>query len=480
MKLFDTTVHKLKHDVIKEIIHNEYYKDYKDIYLEIPKKISPGPKAHLRCCVYKERAILQERIRLALGGNKDNPCIVEVINMACDECPAGCLYVTPSCRNCLTKRCTEVCPRNAIKSLDKRMIIDRKACVECGKCISACPYGAIIQQKRPCISSCKVKAISISNEETAIIDNNKCIGCGACIYQCPFGAISDKSYIVDAMRILQNSTGDNPYNVYAVVAPAIISQFRYAKIGQVVTGIKKIGFKGVVEAAFGADIVIHKELEEIKKGHTLTSSCCPAFVSFIEKKFPELLKFVSTSLSPMVEAALVIKRKEPNSKIIFIGPCSAKKLEFKLEKTKGAIDCVISFEELQAYFSALDIEIESLEETSMDDASFYGRIFARSGGVAQGIRENAVKLGIENVKTISMNGLAEINTNLLKLKFNKAEENFFEGMACDGGCIGGALCLSHGIKNTQEVDKYGASASQKQIDHSVSVYESSLEYEKTE
>ncbi|MDR0696275.1 MAG: monomeric [FeFe] hydrogenase [Christensenellaceae bacterium] len=474
MKLFDTTVHKLKHDVIKEIIRNEYYNEYSDLYLEIPKKISPGPKAHLRCCVFKERAILQERIKLALGGDNKNPNIVEVIDIACDECPAGCLYVTPSCRNCLTKRCTEVCPKNAIKSFDKRMIIDRNVCVECGKCISACPYGAIIQQKRPCISSCKVKAIRITNEDKIIIDIDKCIGCGACIYQCPFGAISDKSYIVDAMRIIRNKQSDNPYKVYAVVAPSIISQFKYAKLGQVVTGIKAIGFDSVIEAAMGADIVIHKELDELKAGHTLTSSCCPAFVSLIEKKFPELLKYVSSSLSPMVEAALVIKRKDPTCKIIFIGPCSAKKLEFKLEKTKGAIDCVLSFEELQAYFSALEIEIESLEETVMDDASLYGRIFARSGGITQGIRENAAKAGLKNINPIAMNGITEINANLLKLKLNRAEANFFEGMACDGGCIGGALCLSHGLKNAQEVDKYGASATQKEIDHSVMIYEQSL------
>ena len=191
---------------------------------------------------------------------------------------------------------------------------------------------------------------------------------------------------------------------------------------------------------------------------------------FVEKNFPELKQYVSSSASPMVEAAMLIKRTDPTGKVVFIGPCASKKLEYKLDKTKGAIDSVLSFEELQAFLDARDIEVGALEETSLDNASFYGRIFAKSGGITQGVAEVAKSMGVEGIKPIAMNGIDECRANLLKLKMNKATENFFEGMACDGGCLNGPLCLNHGPKNVVDVDRYGASAKEKNIDNSVKLY----------
>ncbi len=472
-RIFDTAVQKLKYDVLKAIIRNEYEHCYDNIYIDIPKEISPGPKATMRCCIFKERAIVQERIKLALGGDKNNPNVVEVIDIACDECPIGGIFVTPACRGCIVHRCQEVCPRDAIQIIDHKAVVDKSKCIECGKCTQACPYGAIIHQKRPCVSSCKVKAITVGEDKKAVIDNKKCIACGACVYQCPFGAIVDKSMIMESIGILKDAEMKGTH-VYAVIAPSIVSQFKYAKIEQVVTGIRKLGFHQVVEAALGADITLYHEAEEWKEKGILTTSCCPSFVMFVEKNFPELAKYVSHSVSPMVEAAMLIKRTDPEGKVIFIGPCASKKLEYKLPKTQGAIDSVLSFEELQAFLDARNIDVGSLEETSLDNASFYGRIFAKSGGITQGIADVAKEMGVEGVKPIAMNGIDECRAALTKLKFNKATENFFEGMACDGGCLNGALCLNHGPKNVVDVDKYGASAKEKTIDNSVKLYKLSL------
>ena len=280
--------------------------------------------------------------------------------------------------------------------------------------------------------------------------------------------------IMESIDILKKSEEGKKYHVYAVIAPSIVSQFKYAKIEQVVTGIRKLGFHQVVEAALGADITLYHEAEEWKEKGVLTTSCCPSFVMFVEKNFPDLAKYVSHSVSPMVEAAMLIKRTDPSGKVIFIGPCASKKLEYKLPKTQGAIDSVLSFEELQAFLDARDIDVGSLEETSLDNASFYGRIFAKSGGIAQGISDVAAEYGIEGIKPLAMNGIDECRAALMKLKLNRATENFFEGMACDGGCLNGALCLNHGPKNVIDVDKYGASAKEKTIDNSVKLYKLSI------
>lgn len=455
---FDTYVQQLKYEVIKEVIRKAYADDLENCYRDIPKTVSPGPKPLARCCIYKERAILEERVNLALGGDKSETNSIAVIDIACDECPVEGAFVTPACRGCLVHKCVDVCQKGAISIINHKAVVDKEKCIECGKCITVCPYSAIIMQKRPCITSCKVDAISIDENKKVKIDNDKCISCGACVYKCPFGAVSDKSMITEAVNIVRKSDENKNYKVYAVVAPSIVGQFENATPEQVVTGIMKLGFYQVVEAALGADITLRKEIEEFKEKGILTTSCCPSFVMYIEKNFPELVGYISSSASPMVYTAETIKSSDPTAKVIFIGPCSSKKREYKLEKTHGAVDSVISFEELQAYFDAMDIDITTLEETSLNDASYYGRIFAKSGGIIQGVSEIAKKEGIENLNPIAMNGISECKTNLIKLKFKKAEENFFEGMACEGGCLNGALCIRHGTKNAMEVDKFGKKA----------------------
>ncbi len=471
MRKVDTKVQHLKYKVLREVARFAWEDTLLENILRIPEIIVPGKTPTMRCCVYKERAILTERVKLAMGGNMDKPNVIEVIDIACDECPAAGYDVTDACRGCLAHRCEDVCPRGAI-SFDHNYVahIDKTKCIECGRCSKVCPYNAITNRKRPCQVACKVKAISINEDNAAAIDNEKCIQCGACVYQCPFGAITDKSYILNVIDIIKKSKENQAYKVYAIVAPSISSQFSYAKLGQVITGLKELGFYTVIEAALGADMVALSEAKELTEKGFLTSSCCPAFVQYIKSEFPELLPMVSHNLSPMATLAKYIKSTHEGAKVIFIGPCTAKKAEMQKEEVKPYVDSVITFEELQALFDSRDIDITALEEDVLDNASYFGRIFARSGGLSDALAEGIRELEIDfDLKTIACDGIEECRMALLRKSKNVLDANFIEGMACVGGCIGGAGCLTHGEKNKAEVDKYGKEALEKTIKGATSI-----------
>ncbi len=471
IRKFDTKVQHLKYKVLREVARHAWNDTLLENVMSIPETIAPGKTPTMRCCVYKERAILGERVKIAMGGDPNDPNIIQVIDIACDECPAAGYEVTDSCRGCLAHRCEDVCRRNAI-SFDHKHVahIDKTLCVECGQCATVCPYSAIVNRKRPCQLACKVKAITINEDNAASIDKSKCIQCGACVYQCPFGAISDKSYILNVIDLIKRSEKNQKYKVYAMVAPSISSQFSYAKLGQVITGLKALGFFTVIEAALGADMVAAAESRELAEKGFLTSSCCPAFVQYVKSAFPQLLPYVSHNLSPMATLAKYIKETTPGAKVVFIGPCTAKKAEAQLETVKDYVDAVMTFEELQALFDSRDMEITTLEEDVLDNASYFGRIFARSGGlsdaVVQGLKEQNIEF---DLKALPCDGIEACRMALLKKSKNALDANFIEGMACIGGCIGGAGCLTHGAKDKAQVDKYGHEAFEKTISDAISV-----------
>lgn len=472
MRIFDTNVQQLKYTILMEVAYqtwlgNESFAVFNEIAEEVVKKDQPP----MSCCIYKDRAIVAERIKMALGGDKKNPNVIQVIDIACDECPEAGHTVTDLCRGCIAHRCKDVCKLNAITFDDEGQAhIDKSKCVECGKCAKVCPYGAIANFKRPCERACKFDAIKMAEGGEAEIDNEKCVACGACVYQCPFGATVDVSSIVDVIHAIKGSENNSKYNVYAIVAPAIASQFNYAETGQAITAIKELGFYKVHEAALGADMVALSEAQELIEKGFLTSSCCPAFVKYIKTKFPELRNNISHNLSPMGELGKFLKTHDPTAKVVFIGPCTSKKMEIRQDSVKEYIDYVLTFEELQALIDSKDIIVENLEPSELDEASYYGRIFARAGGLTDAVAEAVKELAPEGFEldAIVCEGVDKCKPALMRAKKGVLPNNFIEGMICSGGCVGGAGCLTHdGDSHKKEVEAYGKESSKVSIKEAV-------------
>lgn len=466
MRVFETNVQQLKDSVLREVAALAWEDRLAAGILDIPEKIIPGPKATMRCCIYKERAVVSSRVKMAMGGDHTNPCVVEVMSVACDECPVTQMTVGPACRGCIATRCVHACPKDAIHVVNHRAEIDHSKCILCGKCLNACPYGAIIKNLRPCERGCKVGAISMGEDRKASIDYSKCISCGTCTYQCPFGAIMDKSYIVDAIETLRGAQKWD-YHVYAVLAPAIMGQIAPATLGQLVTGLRQVGFHAVREVALGADMTAQAEAGELLEKKVLTTSCCPAFVDYVEKNFPQIADRVSHTPSPMVMIGRHIKQQDPKAKVIFIGPCVAKKKEFQLGKTMGAIDCVLTFEELYPLLESRGIDITTLEEAPLDEASGYGRAFASSGGVAAAVAQALKELGVKpedfQLNAAACSGIDACKAALFKMSKGIGDVNLIEGMACEGGCVQGAGILVRSPKNQAEVAKHVKEAGDKSI-----------------
>ncbi len=472
MRSFETDVQLIKYKVLRAVAERALQERLDDCYYTVPQEVIPGKKATMRCCVYKERAIVGERVHNALGGDRDSH-VIEVIDIACDECPVDRYSVSNSCRGCLAHRCMKVCPRGAIsKGDDGRAKIDPEKCIHCGRCAKVCPYGAITENVRPCERSCKVGAIKMNDQQKAEINYDKCISCGACVTQCPFGAVVDNSYMVDAIKLIQQADHRGYYTV-AIVAPAIASQFKGATVGQVKQALRHLGFHDVVEAALGADMVAKKESRELAEKGFLTSSCCPAFVRYIRQHVPEMAEHISHNLSPMAEVGRYIKENSAwPIKTVFIGPCTAKKYEQKLDTVKPWIDCVITFEEMQALLDAAGLPPEEQGELPSDDASYFGRVFARSGGLTEAVAQSIKEQNIDfEPKVAVCSGIEQCKVALLKAKMGKLAENFIEGMACEGGCINGAGAISHTPKDKLMVDNYAKESRKEGVNMSVGSYE---------
>ncbi|MBD7912915.1 4Fe-4S dicluster domain-containing protein [Clostridium cibarium] len=452
---FETQLDKLKHEVLTEVAKlAKEDKLTKDEIEKIPYEVIKGDTAMYRCCVYKERAIVLERAKLASGflANGDtidedfiditpDEQIIYVIEAACDKCPINKYSVTDSCRNCIAHRCQKACNFGAISYVAGRAYINQELCKECGMCQKVCPYDAISEVMRPCKRVCPTGALDVNHENRrAIIKEEKCVNCGACMSACPFGAISDKSLIVPVAKALSNKE-----RIYAVVAPAITGQFGMkVSYGQIKNAIKRIGFRDMYEVACGADAVtVHEGVEFVnrmeKEQSYMTNSCCPAFLNYIEKIFPSEIGNISGTVSPMIATGRYIKKNHPDGKVVFIGPCTAKKGEAVKEDIKDAVDYVLTFEELVALFDAFEIDVEKCSEEVVDDASIFGRGFGASGGLTAAIENYMKESGIDvEFNAIKVSGGAEIKKVMKLTNIGRLNGNFIEGMMCEGGCINGA------------------------------------------
>ena len=449
----DTATKQIKYEVLKEIAENAFNDTLtQETIINIPYKLIPSTTPRYRCCVYKEREIIRQRIRLAMNRpplplenvehiKMRSDKMVHVIPAACEGCPINRFHVTENCQKCMEKSCKKACPFGAITISPHGAHIDQVKCRECGRCAAACPYHAIADLVRPCKRSCDVGAISMNEEKLAVIDDSKCICCGHCAQACPFGAISDMSQI---LKVIEYIKSDN--KTIAVPAPAAEGQFGpEATIGRLSTALKVLGFDEVHEVALGGDAVAYNEAKELiehhEKGEKMTTSCCPAFVALIRMHYPELADKMSTTVSPMGAVVNWLRAREPDAKIVFIGPCVAKKAEAMYEP-ENAPDVVITFEELNALFDSRRINPCECEEDETFATSF-GRRFSGTQGVSEAVLKAAKELGCEEeLAAKPCSGVAECKTALAMLKAGKLTEDIIEGMACEGGCIAGPYAVN--------------------------------------
>jgi len=433
---------------------------------ELPYIIVPGDRPLHRESVFLERAIASERVRLAMGLNIRpiqtrhlmtegmdgaavaeqyyEPPLINIIPYACHACPTNQYRVTESCQNCLAASCQKVCPKDAISFVNGKSYIDPEKCIKCGKCAKACPYHAIIHMERPCQAACGMDAIVSDEEGRAVINQDKCVACGQCLVSCPFGAIVDKGQIFQVIQSIIK--GDK---VIAIVAPAFIGQFgKHSTPGKFIAAMKQLGFARIVEVAVGADLCTIEEAKDFvekvpSQQNYMATSCCPAWHSMIHKLYPSETGKISMTLTPMVYTARLMKKKHPGCKVVFVGPCAAKKLEAIRADIRSDVDFVLTFEELQGMFEAKEINFETIEPMfDLNEGSAAGRGFAVSGGVAKAVND----LIAENypdmeVKTARAEGLRDCRKLMTLAKAGKYNGYLLEGMACPGGCVAGAGTL---------------------------------------
>ena len=429
----------------------------------------------VRCCVYKEREVLRQRVRLAMGkdANEERPCgehqIVQVIDAACDGCTIHKIRVTDNCRKCMAKKCVAACRFGAMHMGTYHSEIDYDKCKACGACARACPYNAIVVTERPCYAHCPVQAISWDENHISVIDESKCINCGQCEGACPFGAVEDKSWVLPVMNDLREGRP-----MYAIVAPSIQGQFENTTLPQIMAAVEKLGFDKCVEVAAGADAVVETEYQELKehkeKGQVLTTSCCAAFVNMLKIHFPEQYRNnKSTTLSPMLALARKLKHDHPDHGVVFIGPCIAKKNEVFWDEN---VDYAITYEELAAMFIGKHIDPESVEAPVLDKyASNYGRNFAHTGGVAAAVVEAAKEHGESGYTHVDASGGFECKKQLMLLKAGKFNADILEGMCCVGGCIAGPACISDPLTVKGRMMKENMQTDKKSIEDSVKLYD---------
>lgn len=480
MRGIETPVRNVRRRIFKEIAKFAYeQKNLQDLE-DLPYEIIPGEVAKYRDSIYRERAIVGERLRLAMGMSLNpadkptritkgidesnisekyyEPPLLQVIPSACNECKEKAFIVGEQCQGCMAHPCMEVCPKKAISFKDGYSYIDQEKCIKCGQCKKVCPYGAIYERRRPCANACGVGAIETDYAGRAKINPDKCVSCGMCMVNCPFGAIADKSQIYQLIKAMNEGA-----EVIAILAPAFVGQFGpKATPNKIKAALLDIGFADVWEVAVGADAGALEEakhyVHSVATGELpfLLTSCCPSWSMLGKKYFPEVIGEISNALTPMVATARAARITSPNAKIVFVGPCVAKKLEASRRTVRSEVDFVITFEELAGMFDAKEIDFNTYEkEVELNDAFGAGRGYAVASGVAGAIKAciDEYYPGTE-VKIDHVEGLAECKKMLLQAKAGKKNGYLIEGMGCPGGCVAGAGTNIPVVKAGIQVKKF--------------------------
>jgi [FeFe] hydrogenase (group B1/B3) len=454
---YDNNANRLRKEVLISVAKAFFAEDRANAFNRIPIEMRPRrTESTTRCCVHKDRAVIKYRSMTALGFSVEDETdevkplsayfadaldrtepsgpVLSVIDEACDGCIQTRYTATEVCRGCIARNCQSACPKGAIEMKSGRAWLNPEKCINCGLCMKACPYHAIIKISVPCEEVCPVGAIS-RNERTGReqIDYDKCIYCGQCLRQCPFSAIAEKSQMIDVLNGLAKGTP-----MAMMLAPSVTGQFP-GNLQQLVTALKQLGFAQVIEVAEGADETTRHEaaelVERLEEGATfMTTSCCPAYIEAVEKHMPGIKKFVSETPSPMGYTARITKERWPEIRTVFAGPCIAKRIEG--EKTPE-VDYVLTFEELGAILIAGKVDVRECAEAELDRIpSREGRGFPVNGGVTEAVLAVA---GPDVVKPIEINGLNKKSIAILRgcSSKGKAPGNFIEVMCCEGGCLAG-------------------------------------------
>lgn len=439
----------------------------------IPIKLRPKDADASRCCVYHDRAVIKYRLMALLGvstedetdeaktlgayldgildgvlrttdgGMRDNRASapLSVCGPACSGCPDARVVSTSNCRGCFARPCVYSCPKNAITVTGGRSVIDASKCIKCGKCISACPYHAIVKTTVPCEESCPVGAIRKNERGVAEIDFARCIFCGKCFMACPFGAVMERSQIMGVLSAMKRGE-----KLVAMVAPAADRQFP-GTVEQLLAACVRAGFSDVIEVALGAEkTTAHETAEFLERMERdpktfMTTSCCPAYVNLIGKHLPELVEHVSLTPSPMVYTHEMVRAADPSAKTVFIGPCVAKRSE---ARRKG-VDFVLSFEELGAIFAGRKVDVLACAPHPVPrPAAATARNFARSCGVTEAVLAEATeKIPGFQLAAKQIDGIDRKTCSMLKLyAAGKLPANFLEVMACPGGCVNGPCSIA--------------------------------------
>lgn len=425
----------------------------------IPLEIRPRNNASVRCCVHKDRAVLKYKLMALLGFNIQDETdeltplseyahkanerktltdvVLTVVDEACSSCRQSSYQVSNLCRGCVARPCITNCPKDAIHFENGQAHIDNKKCVNCGKCMKSCPFHAIVYMPVPCEEVCPVGAISKNENGIEYIDPAKCINCGKCLIACPFGAIMEKSHLVEIFRNKKEGR-----DLIALLAPAIAGQFG-SDIDRIMNSFIQLGFTKVIEVAEGAETTTIKESEELTErlqqgASFMTSSCCPAYTSLVDKHLNALKPYVSHTHTPLYYTAAQAREKYPDACIVFISPCSAKRWE---SFHNPYVNYALSFEEYGAWLVAAGIDLKSIEPLNPDYIPVgEARGFASSGGVVKAIK--ALNSSIP-VNELIINGIDKQSIRLLQSLPKNCNANFVEVMTCENGCIGGCNVISN-------------------------------------
>ncbi len=315
-----------------------------------------------------------------------------------------------------------------------------------------------------CAAACLFNAIVRDGQGMLTIDPDQCNGCSACIDACKAGNLTASRDALPALDALKHAKGP----VFALIAPAFHGQFSpQVTPGKLRSAFRALGFTGMVEVALFADILTLKEALEFDRhvnaqgDFQLTSCCCPVWIGMIRKQYPELMKHVPGAVSPMIAAGRAVKQLHPDALTVFVGPCIAKKAEAREADVAGAVDYVLTFQEMRDIFQAADIRPEELEESERDHSSRAGRIYARTGGVSEAVRSTVAQLRPGRaipVSAIQADGVSACRALIETIKKGEHTANFFEGMGCPGGCVGGPKVLVDAQAGRENVEKYGQEA----------------------